>query len=81
MSQKALGNHFQVQITPREIIFFLTLTLISSFVGYFFVPGPLGGLKSVSGDVFGHDIIYILSKNELFSKGLVQGFWSKMAKY
>ena len=22
-----------------------------SFVGYFLVPGPLGGLKSVSGDV------------------------------
>ena len=27
--------------------------MTSSFVGYFFVPGPLGGLKSVPGDVFG----------------------------
>ena len=25
-----------------------------SFVGYFFVPCPLGGLKSVPGDVFRH---------------------------
>ena len=33
--------------------FCLTLTLTSSFVGYFYVPGPLGGLKSVSGNVFG----------------------------
>ena len=25
--------------------------MTSSFVGYFFVPGPLGGLKSVPGDI------------------------------
>ena len=28
-----------------------TPTLTSSFVGYFYVPGPLWGLKSVPGDV------------------------------
>ena len=28
--------------------------MTSSFVGYFFVPGPLGGLKRVPGDVFGY---------------------------
>ena len=73
----------------KRNIFFLILTLASSFVGYFFVPGPLGGLKSVSGDFFVHSHsigslkknIYILSKDRLFSKGLVQGFWSKMAKF
>ena len=35
-------------------MFCLTLTLTSSFVGYFLLPGPLGVLKSVSGDVFRH---------------------------
>ena len=29
------------------------VSLISSFVGYLFFPGPLGDLKRVSGDVFG----------------------------
>ena len=28
--------------------------MTSSLVGDFFVPGPLGGLKSVQRDVFGH---------------------------
>ena len=55
-------------------------------MGYFFVSGPLGGLKSVSGDVFGHvdsigsfkKNICISSKNRLFSKGSVSpGFLVK----
>ena len=29
-------------------------TLTSSFVGYFFVPGPLSSLKSLSWDIFEH---------------------------
>ena len=45
---------FLPKTTFFQGIFCLTLTLTSSFVGYFFVPGPLGGIKSVSGDIFGH---------------------------
>ena len=71
-----------MQITPWQRIFCLTLTLTSIFYGYFFVPGPLIGLKRVLGDVFGHtdsfgnflNNICWGSKNRLFSKGLVQGF-------
>ena len=40
----------KIDFFPRGI-FSLTLSLITSFVGYFFVPAPLGRLKSVSGDV------------------------------
>ena len=39
-------------VLTKNFLFSPSLTL--SFVGYFFVPVPLGGLKSVSGDVFGH---------------------------
>ena len=63
----------------------LTLTLNSSFVGYFFVPGPLGGLKSVSRVIFGHtDLIGNFSINICISSknlGLAHGFWPKMTKF
>ena len=38
-----------------------------SVVGYFFVPVPLGGLKSVPWDVFGH--------SELIATFFMQNFW------
>ena len=38
-----------------------------SVVGYFFVPVPLGGLKSVPWDVFGH--------SEFIATFLMQNFW------
>ena len=49
--------------------------MTSSLVGDFFVPGPLGGLKSVQRDVFGHGEsigtffmnICWESKNQIFS--------------
>ena len=77
VSKNSLGNHIYVQITPWQRIFCLTLTLISSFLGYFFFPGPLGGIKSVSGDIFRQTDsiesfkknICISSKNRLFGKG------------
>ena len=61
----------------------------SIFSELFLCPWSLGRPKSVSGDVFEHtDLIgtfkkniCISLKNRLFSKGLVQGFWSKMAKF
>ena len=51
--------------------------MTSSFVGYFFVPGPLGGLKRVPGDVFGYAEsigtysmkIFGGSKNRIFPLG------------
>ena len=51
--------------------------MTSSFVGYFFVPGHLGGLKSVPGDVLGHAesiATFFMknvwgSKNRFFSSG------------
>ena len=71
-----------MQITPWqkkkiERIFVFALILTPSFLGYFFVPGPLGGLKPVSGDVFGStdsigsfkENIYFSSKNQIFAKG------------
>ena len=74
-----------MQITTWQRISCLTLTLTSSFVCYFFGPGPLRGQKSVSGDVFGHtDSIESLLKNicrgsktRLFSKGVGPGIWVK----
>ena len=56
---------------------FIILTMTSSFLGYSFVSGPFGGLKNVSGDIFGQTDsfvsftknIRISSKNLLFSKG------------
>ena len=71
-----LGIIFKYKQSPdKEFLFYPTLT--SSFVGYFFVPGPLEGLKSVPGNVFGHiDSICIFfmnicwgSKNRIFSNG------------
>ena len=56
VSKNFLRNDFEVQITPWQKIgrvFFFALILTPSFLGYFFVPGPLGDLKGVSGDVFG----------------------------
>ena len=56
MSLNSLRNHIEVQIIPWqriERIFFFALILTPSFLGYFFVPGPLGDLKRVSGDVLG----------------------------
>ena len=49
----------------------------SPLVGDFFVPGPLGDLKRVPGDVFGHAElictffmkIFLESKNRIFSSG------------
>ena len=35
-----------------------TLILTPSFLGYFFVPGSLGGRKSVSEGTFSHTLIY-----------------------
>ena len=51
--------------------------MTSSLVGDFFVPGPLGGLKSVQGNVFGHaesiDTFFMNicwgSRNRIFSSG------------
>ena len=50
-------------------------------MGYYFVPGPLGGLKSVPGDVFRHAEtigtffmkIFLGSKNRFFSSSGVGG--------
>ena len=69
-----LGIRILVQKKPWQRIFCLTLTLTSSFVGYFFVPGPLGGIKSVPASIesFKKNIC-ILSKNQPFPKGLVHG--------
>ena len=57
MSLNSLRNHFEVQITPwqkNKGVFVFALILTPSFLGYFFVPGRLGGSKRVvSGDVFG----------------------------
>ena len=66
-------------------MFCLTLTLTSSFLGNFFVPGYLGDLNSVSGDMFGHtDLIgslkkniCISSKNRLFPRGKSMLFGQK----
>ena len=66
-----------MQITPLERVFCLTLTLTSFFMGYFFFPSALGGLKRISGDVFGHtdsfesflNNICWGSKHRLFSQG------------
>ena len=77
VSKKALGNHFYVQIRFLERIFCFTLTLTSSFFGYFLVAGPLGGPKRVLRDSFGltdsigsfKTNICILTKNLCFSKG------------
>ena len=60
-------------------------TLTPSFVGYFFVPGPLRGLKSFSGDVLRHTDsvgsfqknICISSKNRLFLEGVSPRFLVK----
>ena len=54
--------------------------MTSYFVGYFFVPGPLGGLRKFSGDVFGYTDsigsflknICRVSKNRLFPGFLVK---------
>ena len=62
--------------------------LTSSSVGYFFDTGPLGGLKSVHWEVFGHSgSIGSLpmhncrgAKNGMFSKGGKGTKWRKMAK-
>ena len=56
MSENSLSNHFEVKITPWQRIagiFVFALILTQSFLGCFFVLGPLGDLKRVSGDVFG----------------------------
>ena len=56
VSLNSLRTHFEVQITPWqriERIFVFALILTPSILGHFFVPGPLGRLKRVSGDVFG----------------------------
>ena len=55
VSENSLRNHFEVEIMPWqkiERIFCFALILTPSFLGYFFVPGPLVDLKGVSGDVF-----------------------------
>ena len=44
-------------------------------MGYFFVPGPLGGLKSVSGDVFGHTRFWVKNDQNL-QVGLFDSFIS-----
>ena len=62
--------------------------LTSSSLGYFFDTGPLGGLKSVPWEVFGHSgSIGSLpmhncrgAKNGIFSKGGAGTKWRKMAK-
>ena len=54
-------------------------------MGDFFVPGALGDLKSVSGDVFGHSDsfesfyknICISSKNQFFFEGVSPWFLAK----
>ena len=70
MSENSLRNHFEVQITLLqriERIFVFALILTPSFLGYFFVPSPLGYLKRVSADVFGStDSIGSLEKNICF---------------
>ena len=56
VSKNSLKNHFEVKLTPWqriEKIFFFALILIPSFLGYLFVPCPLGDIKRVSGEVFG----------------------------
>ena len=47
--------------------------MTKSVVGYFFVPGPLGGLKSVLDDVLGHaeSIATFFLKNVLGSKNRI----------
>ena len=85
----SLGNHFLVQITPWQRIVLLTLTLSSSFLGYFFVPGPFERPKKcIRGCFRTHWFNWKLLKEHLyfvqkwtFSKGLVHGFWSKMTKF
>ena len=49
-----LGIIFNCKYRPDKGNSCLTLTVTLSFVGYFFVPSPLGGLKSVSWDIFRH---------------------------
>ena len=69
-----------MQMTPWqriERIFVFSLFLTPSFLGYFFVPGPLRDLKRISGDVLGSTDsiggflknICFLRKNRLFAKG------------
>ena len=70
MSSNSLKNHFEVQITSWqriERILFFALILTPSFLGYFFVSGPLGDLQRVSGDTFrSTDWIKIFLKEYLF---------------
>ena len=72
--------------TPLGILFFFSANnaltknfLLNShpeiirLVGYFFVPGPLGGLKSVSGDFF--------VQKSTFFQGVSLWFLAKMTKF
>ena len=56
VSYNSLRNHFEVKIMTWqriEKIFLSAFILTPSFLGYFFVPGPLGDLNGVSWDVSG----------------------------
>ena len=48
-------NHLGIILKYKKAltrnVCFTQIKMTSSFVGYFFVPGPLGGLKSVPGDI------------------------------
>ena len=74
-----------MQIPPCQTVFCLILTQTSSFENYLFVPGPLGGLKSVQGDVSGHTdsigsferIFVFRPKMDFFPRGNSRVFFVK----
>ena len=68
-----------------ERIFCFVVILAPSFLGYFFVPGPLGDLKGVLGDVFGstdaiesfqRNVCFFVQKSTFF-QGVSHLFWVK----